>query len=151
MFLGAILYAIFHKNYLFSGIFAHFLGIIRKDVDLGTVFSVRLGFFSASNKYICRRVRNFLSMANKKDLHVKNDLKTVILGPFSPKMRKWPYLCPEAKNPKNKGTSFSSVLKVEEKKVALFVVFGISGQRYGHFLIFVIWLQVVAIIKNRVS
>ena len=53
-------------------------------------------------------------MANKKDLHVKNDLKTVILGPFLPKMRKWPYLRPEAKTPKNKGTFFSSFLKVEE-------------------------------------
>ena len=119
MFFGAILYAIFCKNYLFNGIFANFWGIIRKDFDLCTVFSVRLGFFSSSNKYICRRLRIVRSMANKKDLHVKNDLKIVILGPFSPKMRKWPYLCPEAKNPKNKGTFFSSVLKVEEKKVTL--------------------------------
>ena len=46
---------------------------------------------------------------------------------------KWPNLLSKAKNPKNKGTFFSSVLKVEEKKVTFFVA---SGLRYRHFLIF---------------
>ena len=36
------------------------------------------------------------------------------------KMTKWPYLSPEVPNPKNKGTFFSSTLKVEESKVPLF-------------------------------
>ena len=59
-------------------------------------------------------------------------------------MRKWPYLSPEATNLKNKGTLFSSTLKVEEKKVSLFFGFVASGQRYGHFVILMIvktWSQ----------
>ena len=35
------------------------------------------------------------------------------------KMRKWPYLNPEATNLKNKGTLFSSTLKAEEMKITL--------------------------------
>ena len=57
-------------------------------------------------------------------------------GPFWPKMRKWPYLSPEATNQKNKVTFFSSTFKSEEKKVPLVLGFLASGQRYGHFLIF---------------
>ena len=52
------------------------------------------------------------------------------------KMREWPYLSPETPNPKNKGTFFSSSLKVEEIEVPLFFRLGASGLRYGHFLIF---------------
>ena len=36
-----------------------------------------------------------------------------------PKMRKQIYLSPEVKNPKSKGTLFSSTLKVGENKVVL--------------------------------
>ena len=48
-------------------------------------------------------------------------------------MGKWPYLSPEVTNLKNKGTLFSSTLKVKEKKVPLFFRLGASGLRYGHF------------------
>ena len=48
-----------------------------------------------------------------------------------------PYLSPGASNPKNKGTFFSSTLKVEEKKVPLFFGLEAPGLRYGHFLIFI--------------
>ena len=86
------------------------------------------------------------------------------------KMRKWPYLSPEAPNLKNKGTKFSSTFKFREKKVPLFFRFGpsglrcshfltfkvplffrfgASGLRYGHFLIFLVWFQVDEIIQMR--
>ena len=59
-------------------------------------------------------------------------------------MRKWPYLDPEAPNLKNKGTFFSVTFKVEEKKVPLFFRLVTSGLRYGHFPIFLVWLQIDA-------
>ena len=60
--------------------------------------------------------------------------QTPLLGETS-KMRKWPYLSPDAPNPKNKDTFFSATLKVEENKVPL--LFGLEApwKRYGHFLI----------------
>merc|ERR1712215_218291 len=51
------------------------------------------------------------------------------------KMTKWPYLSPEVPNPKNKGTFFSSTLKVEESKVPLFFELEAPGLRYGHLVI----------------
>ena len=99
MFFGAILYAIFCKNYLFNGIFANFWGIIRKDFDLCTVFSVRLGFFSSSNKYICRRLRIVRFMAS--GLRYGHFLIFGQNGPcLASKMTKWPYLRTEAKKTK---------------------------------------------------
>ena len=56
------------------------------------------------------------------------------------KMRIWPYLIPEASNLKNKGTFFSSTLKVEEKKVPLFFGFKASGLIYSHFVIYTKWV-----------
>ena len=61
------------------------------------------------------------------------------------KMRKWPHLSPGASNLKTKGTLFPPTLKVEEKKVPLFFGLEAPGLRYGHFLIFMIWLQIVAL------
>ena len=52
------------------------------------------------------------------------------------KKRKCLYLRTESTNTKNKGTFFSSTLKVEEKKVPLVFGFLASGLRYGHFVIF---------------
>ena len=63
------------------------------------------------------------------------------------KMRKWRYLSPETTNLKNKGTFFSSTLKVEKNKVSSFFRFVVSGLRYGHFLIFLVRLQVSTIIE----
>ena len=65
------------------------------------------------------------------------------------KMRKWPYLRPEAPNPKNKDTLFSPTFKVVEKKVPLFFGFGTSGLRYSHFVIFMIALTRSQIKKMR--
>ena len=62
-------------------------------------------------------------------------------------MTKWLYLSPEALNRKNKGTLFSSTFKVEDKKVPLFFRLGAYELRYGHFLIFLVLLQVEAMIK----
>ena len=50
-------------------------------------------------------------------------------------MRKWPYLSPEVKNEKNKGTLFSTLLKVGENKVVLDFSFNAYGLRYGDFLV----------------
>ena len=50
------------------------------------------------------------------------------------KMRKWPYLSPEAPNLKNKGTKFSLTFKFREKKVPLLFRFVVSGLTHGHFL-----------------
>ena len=62
-------------------------------------------------------------------------------------MTKWLYLSPEAINPKNKGTFCSSTFKVEGKKVPFFFRFVASWLRYGHFLIFLVCLQVEGIIN----
>ena len=50
-------------------------------------------------------------------------------------MRKWPYLSSEVKNKKNKGTFFSSTLKVGENKLVLDFLFKAYELRYGHFLV----------------
>merc|ERR1711984_20703 len=65
------------------------------------------------------------------------------------KKRKGPYLSPEVPNSKNKGTFFSSTLKVEESKVPLFFGLEAPGQIYGPFLFFLIWLQIIAFIKMK--
>merc|ERR1712030_148240 len=57
------------------------------------------------------------------------------------------YLSPEVPNSKNKGTFFSSTLKVEESKVPLFYGLEAPGQIYGPFLFFLIWLQIIAFLK----
>ena len=62
-------------------------------------------------------------------------------------MTKGPYLSPEVPNPENKGTFFSSTLKIEEKKIPLFFVLENPGLRYGHFFIFLdfgVWFLVFA-------
>ena len=64
-------------------------------------------------------------------------------------MTKWPYLSREVPNPKNKGTFFSSTLKVKESKVPLFFGLEAPGQIYGPLLFFLIWLQIVTFIKMR--
>ena len=53
-------------------------------------------------------------------------------------MTEWPHFSPEVLKSKNKGTFFSSTLKVEEKKVSLFFGLEAPGLRYGNFLIFMI-------------
>ena len=49
------------------------------------------------------------------------------------KMTKSSYLPQMTSNQKNKGTLFSSTLKVEEKKVVLFFLFEVNLVRYGDF------------------
>ena len=51
----------------------------------------------------------------------------------SPKMTKSSYLPQMTSNPKNKGTFFSSTLKVEDKKVPLFFCLEVNLVRYGNF------------------
>ena len=51
------------------------------------------------------------------------------------KMTIWPYLSPQAKYQKDKGTLLPSTFKVEEKKVPLFLFFLAKGLRYGHLFI----------------
>ena len=52
------------------------------------------------------------------------------------KTTKWPYLGRFDSKWKNKGTLFSSTLKVEVNKVLLFFHFGLKSPRYEHFLVF---------------
>ena len=52
------------------------------------------------------------------------------------KTTKWPYLGRFDSKWKNKGTLFSSTLKVEGNKVLLFFHFGLKSPRYEHFLVF---------------
>ena len=52
------------------------------------------------------------------------------------KITKWPYLGRFDSKWKNKGTLFSSTLKVEGNKVLLFFHFGLKSPRYEHFLVF---------------
>ena len=65
------------------------------------------------------------------------------------KKEKWPYISSEASNLKNKGTLFSSTLKVEEKKVPLFFGFMAYGLRYRHFVILMIASSRSKTINNR--
>ena len=50
-------------------------------------------------------------------------------------MKRWPYLSPLAKKNKNKGTFFSSTLKVEGSKVPLSFWYLACGLRYGQIVI----------------
>ena len=54
---------------------------------------------------------------------------------FGTKLRKWLYLGHGATNIKNKTTFFSSILKVEEKKVVLLFQYTPQESRYGRFLV----------------
>ena len=58
------------------------------------------------------------------------------------KITKWPYLGRFDSKWKNKGTLFSSTLKVEGNKVLLFFHFGLKSPRYEDFLVF---LQIIII------
>ena len=61
----------------------------------------------------------------------------------SPKMTKSSYLPQMTSNPKNKGTLFSSTLKVEDNEVFLFFGFEFDLVRYGifEFLLFLPFLD----------
>ena len=60
------------------------------------------------------------------------------------KLKKSTYLWQEASRWKSEGTFFYPTFNVEKNKITLFFGLVASGLRYGHFLIFLIWLQVNA-------
>ena len=57
-----------------------------------------------------------------------------------PKIKKMPYLAQFSSKQKSKTTFFSSILKVGENKVGLFLHFELNWVRYGPFFIFEIWI-----------
>ena len=70
------------------------------------------------------------------------------------KITTWLYFSPEATNPKNKHTFFSSTFKLEGKKVPLIFGFGACWLRYSHVVILIIvstWSQTKTMKNGYIS
>ena len=65
-------------------------------------------------------------------------------------MRKWPYLAHFSPKLKNKDTLYSPTFKVGECKVVLFFHFGSKLTRYSHFVFFLFFLNLNALMEIEI-